>query len=422
MRVPSPTPTVPYGRLELIKLLGASGSSQAAGHLLTTVIAAQLMLSNGSAVEAACVLLANYLPSAALTAWIGPLIDRYGGRRRTLVALETTGAGFTVASVLAVVAGLSLPLLVLLLAARATTMAATRSGYVRWLKLISPRTQQAVRMKLFTLMVLCAQTVTGVVASLLLLASPEFLNLWLVAINLALYLMAAIGVAALSPLPSTTVTSPLAGVRSPQGTALMLRKIWAATPLRESFLMVVLSQAVFQGAGVGLVIMLPEVAGLGKPGTGMCQAAVGIGLLSGFVIVLACPSLFWSGRACRAVPCMSALAVGTVALLVTTLATGVPLLALSGLALMALAYEVLFLEHQAAFFQASPQHVVGRYQHLLASTGGLLMSLTCLGYAFLCQSWGLACGTLTLLAVAVATGAAITAALMRMRLAVADEE
>jgi hypothetical protein len=72
---------------------------------------------------------------------------------------------------------------------------------------------------------------------------------------------------------------------------------------------------------------------------------------------------------------------------------------------MTLAYEVLFIPHQAAFFAAAPPEKIGQFQNLLSSVGGLLMALTCLLFATLCEAAGPAGGTAAFLAVLGSTAA-----------------
>jgi hypothetical protein len=392
--IPIHSPARPKGAGELRKLLTAYGASQAAGHLLTTTLAATVLAEGHSAVLAALVLVINYLPSAFLTARLGPWIDRHGDRRRTLVAIEGTAAVLTVFSLLAAGGGLLVAMYVLL-AVRAAAMAAARGGYARWLKQISPVEVQGRRMKLFTLTFLGAQTLAGLLAGAVLLGPQATLPGRLLVLDLGLYALAAGGVLLLCPLTEARGGAKLAA--EPQGLSAMLGAIWATAALRESFTVVVLSQATFQAAALTLVTLLPAAVGLGPGGSGVCQAAMGVGFLVGFAVVFQRPGLFWSGRLSRPCPCLAAAGAGAAALLLAA-ASGVAAVAVAAFALMALAFELLFLEHQAGFFQASPRHVVGRYQHLLSALGGLCMSLTCLLHALLCELFGLAVGTAAFLA------------------------
>ena len=387
--------------LEPLKLFAAYGASQGAGHLLTTVFATTVYDQRSSAVLAGAVLGLNYLPSALLTSVIGPWVDGHGSRR-TLAGIEVGSLALTLLCVLVAAVSPSLPALFALLSLRAVLMATARSGYARWLKLISPPATQARRMKLFTLTFMSASTLAGLLAWAVLLGPPSGLFIRLGLAAALLHLAAVAGVGLLRKLPGAAPGARRAAVRS-DSLLSALRSIRESRPLRESCLAVIFSQATFQAGYLGLIVLLPVIGGLGPGGAGLCQFAGSVGLLGGFVIAFTRSRLIWAGGSARRLPCLAAAAVGAAALLAAVLAPAP--WSLGALAVMLLAYEVVFLPHQAAYFQASPPERTGQYQNLLSSVGGLLMALTCVLFAALCEAVGPAAGALAFLALLGAAGA-----------------
>ncbi|HEV7737935.1 MAG TPA: hypothetical protein VGO47_11265, partial [Chlamydiales bacterium] len=270
---------------EFKKLLLASFISQSGSHFMTLAIAFTVYaLSGGSMVKAALVMVFSYLPVIFLTKLAGSLIDRKLSVRMLLV-FEASAA------IVSVICGAlvyfdQFIVLLPLLCARCLLTFATRAALSRWIKLISSLGKQGVRLKIFLLGFFLATTVAGILAILTLGIDlrPAIVNV--VIIDVVTYLISMLVILSLKSLPETPVEIQKVEISgSQEAFSDTLGQILQQPVLKKTFLRVVLSQALFQGAYLALIAVIADHFDLGLKAGAFFQISASIGLIIAFVVL-----------------------------------------------------------------------------------------------------------------------------------------
>lgn len=357
-----------HKRGEFIKLLLAAFISQSGSHFLTLALSALVFAKTGSAIKASLIFVLSYLPSVFVSSTLGAWIDR-AISKRLLIGNEALSIFVSILCGACVYFELPIGVLCVTVGVRSLLLFTSRTAMTKWVKVISPDSLAASRIKLFFLSFFLSTVAAGVLASLFL----GKVSIWsIVAVDAATYCL---GIAVISLFQKLKIAHVLTDTRA-NNLAATIAEILASPLLKSSFIAVCFSQAIFQGAYSILVSFLPlRHFDIGLSGTGIFQVAASAGIIGGFFINWLRPS-FLRGSFLRLISC-TCLGIG--ALLLTTqtdLRLGV-----ASFFVLNLAYEAIWLFHSSAFFANSPTNNVARYQFTLASVSSLLMALSTLGYA-----------------------------------------
>lgn len=363
---------------EFVKLLLASFISQTGSHFLTIALSGYIFVTSQSIVKASLVFVLSYFPSILVSGilgnWIDKSISRWLLARNELLSIITSA-----------VCGLALfyrwPLVILCcaLALRSLLLFVARTGGIKWVKVITTPEKQTLRIKCFYLSFFLSTAVAGILAASVLSSSGIMA---VVIIDIATYLVSFLVDLSLEEIPQHEITSP------PNVSVIStLREIFQTDQIRNHFIGVCLSQAVFQGAYSVLVSFLPlHVFQKGLAAVGPFQFAASLGITLGFVVVSLWAGIF-SGHEGKG-PFKVMLAIGTGSLL--CIAT-VPVLPTSLFMFFSMnfAYECIWLFNNAEFFKKSPQESLGRFQFTLTATASFLMAVATLIYSSLIENYGL---------------------------------
>ena len=379
---------------EFKRILAASFISQSGSHFLTLALAAYVFVSSGSAIQSALVFVVSFLPSILVSAQLGDWIDRK--LSRLLMARNDL-----IATALSVLCGAciyyKMPLIVLcmVLGARSILTFTGRAAASKWIKLITPPEFQEKRNKLFFLSFFLSTALAGVLAGVI-LATGSIVTV--VAIDVLTYLLG-IGIVLTLRTQPEGVGSPVRSTEQVRPKLVdTLRCILQMPTVRTSFLLVCLSQALFQGAYSVLVSYLPiRHFALGVSSIGMFQLVTSIGLTAGFLLVWFLPHKINDENIERPVRALGISAVAVAAALLLSISHNLPL-ALFLFMLFNLAYECVWLHHSTKFYRASPKNYTARYQFTISACGAFFMSISTLGYSAAIEGLGLGLGIATILA------------------------
>lgn len=399
-------------RTEFCKLLFASFISQTGSHFLTLALSGFVLMNTGSAILSSLVFVFSFLPSVLvgpkLGQWVDQRISRYLIARNELFSI-----GSTLICGVFLHLNLSIYFLCAALALRSLLLFIGRSASLKWLKNISEPKEQADRIKFYYLVFFLSTAVSGLLAAKALVTVSIGT---IVLIDCASYVLALALYLSLSPLraPSSTVavnsTETFTSVRE------TLFEIFSSPALRASFLVVCISQAIFQGAYSSLVSLLPvRVYEIGAEGIGFFQIAASLGIIGGFLVNWFAPKFFsgTSGRASKKT--FLVVGFGVVSLTMCAVSSFV-LFSLIQFLLFNLAYESVWLHHNSDFFSKTPVEKVATYQFTLASTAAFAMSLFTLGYSALAETLGATQGTILMLFIGIALSTVALSWKNRLRL------
>ena len=389
---------------EFRKLLAASFISQSGSHFLTIALSAFILMHSKSVVLASLVFVFSFLPSVLVSPKLGHWVDNKVSRwliaRNELISIVAT-----ILCGLCIYLDLPVGVLCVILGFRSILLFIGRAAAIKWLKLITQPEIQAGRIKLFYLAFFLSTAVSGILAA----QALNHLSIWTVVIidsisylgGLSLYL----SLKQIKVQESSQQNGQF-GIGNAPTLVETLTTIFSLPALRTSFLVVCLSQAIFQGAYSVLVSYLPiKHFNVGASGLGWFQIAASIGITVGFLVNWFAPK-FLSERVtnfpframvasffamCALVLCVNASSV---------ISSLIPFLVLN------LAYECIWLHHNSEFFRGSPIHHAARYQFTLAAVAAFVMAITTLAYSFAIESLGLFQGVLLIMITSVIIAAA----------------
>jgi MFS family permease len=355
--------------------------------------------TSGQAVAVAALLLVGDFAPALLSPLAGAVGDRFD-RRRVMVACELVQGGTLVAMAAAVVAGAPLPVLLALVAARAV------AGQV-----FAPASRAAVPALVADRDLEAANAVVGFGANgaealgpLVAAALLPFTGVaGVLLVDAASFLVSALLLARLPPLPPAR--TPGAGEGSLLREARAgLSWICAARPVRIvvlGFCAVVAATAIDD---VALVVLATEELRAGESAVAALLAAVGIGLLAGYLLL---------ARGAPRVPTAVLLVVGFAVSSVGNLLTGLAWAVAVAFALQAvrgLGIAAIDVAHVTLLQRLVPDHLLGRVFGTLHGAIGVAAAVSYLGGGLLLDAIGApatfllagAAGAAATLAVAVA--------------------
>lgn len=379
-------------RATFLKLLCASFVSQSGSHFLTIALAGFVFSRSGSITSASLVFILSYLPAIFMGASIGQRVDLHLSRwllvRNDILAI-------VISALCGACIAFNLPqgLLCGLVALRSLLLFTTRSGGIKWIKLITPSAHQSVRIKFFYLSFFLSTAVAGILAATA-LRQPSVLVIIL--IDVGTYLLS---IVILLTLPDLIAILGGNGKAATVSTLNSLREIFSVPSLSSHFTAVCLSQSIFQGAYSVLVYYLPlNRFQLGFRGLGLFQIAASLGITLGFLILWLAPKLMAQHRSGISITFVTALGIG---LLNVLLSVNTPSVYSSVVYffLFNTAYECIWLCSSSEFVQLSPQDTIARFQFLLTACASCSMAGFTLFYAILIQLVGLQPGVVIMLLV-----------------------
>ena len=386
-----------HKRSEFQKLLAASFISQTGSHFLTLALVAFVLYSSGSPVQSALIFVVSFLPSILVSAGLGNWVDR--NISRWLIARnELLSIIATLLSGLSIALHMPLVLLCVILGFRSLLMFVSRAAATKWLKVITPPELQTNRIKLFYLGFFLSTAFSGILAGLVLSRA----SIWaIVGLDAASYLLGVAIIMTLKPLVQIQAPYPAAQVVPPPSLRQTLSTIFQMPAVRTSFLIVCLSQALFQGAYSALVSYLPiQLFKIGLGGVGSFQVAASIGITGGFVVNWLRGALLSEKKPTLPIRAMGLAAAAIFALLLSVMTTSLPI-SLGGFLVLNLAYECVWLHHSSEFFRAAPKSDAARYQFTLSACAAFLMSASTLAYSAGIQYFGTTIGVSVVLALGV---------------------
>ncbi len=382
---------------EFTKLLAASFISQTGSHFLTLAIAAFVLYTSGSPVQSALIFVVSFLPSILVSArlghWVDENISRWFIARNELISVVAT-----LLSGISIALHLPLVLLCMILGFRSLLMFIGRAAATKWLKVITPHELQANRIKLFYLSFFLSTAISGLLAGIVLSRS----SIWTVVyLDMASYFLSVAVWMTLQQLPALqTESSPSTKIPEPS-LRQTLSTIFAMPVMRTSFLIVCLSQAMFQGTYSVLVSFLPiQVFKLGLGGVGGFQLAASAGITGGFLINWLRNTALAEKQPTRPLRTIGIAAIASMALLFSVTASALSI-SLIGFFVVNLGYEWIWLHHNSDFFRTSPKAVAARYQFTLSACAAFLMATLTLTYSALVQYLGVSLATLIIILIGV---------------------
>lgn len=379
---------------EFIKLVLASFVSQSGSYFLTIAITAFILETTGSLTKASIVFALTYLPSAINSAKLGNFIDRKLSKE-LLIMNEVLSIFVTILCGIALYYQWSLVILCFFIALRAILTFVHKTGCLTWIKRISPPETQNSRVKLNSLGFFLSTAVAGIMVAYFL---KEISIPLIISIDIATYVISILTILFLNQLSQISVPEKIDRVSF----FATINNIAQVQMIKRSFVFVVISQAIFQGAYTTLVSYLPiSHFNIGTEGTGYFQLAASIGIILGFVLVWILPHLLMDNE--KGIPYRGLFAgfIGLVALGVITTTTSV-YQAIFMFYLMNFTYECIWLHHFAEFFRISPKHSIGQYAFVLGAFSSFVMSICVMGYAVAIDIFGLPLGVLSFLTILLA--------------------
>lgn len=388
-----------HNRKEFAKLLTASFISQTGSHFLTLAITAFVFASTGSVIKAALVFVFSYLPSVFVSASLGGWIDKHLSKgvlaSNELISILCSGACgaclYFKPPMLCLITALSL---------RSILLFVSKSAGTKWLKIISPPPLQSSRIKIFFLSFFLSTGVAGTMASVV-LAKGSMLGV--VVLDIATYIGSFLIILFLENVENAQAHSKILVEKPDLNLLAGFSQLFENETVRVHFVIICLTQAIFQGAYSVLVSYLPiHHFRIGVSGLGWFQIAASIGIIFGFAINWRVPSLLREEKGSKHVRLGLLLAIGALSLLACTKSS----LDLSLLAffLFNCAYECVWLFHSAAFFENSPTALAATLQFTLTSVASFLMALATLTYSIGIEYAGLQSATYGILAFGLIVG------------------
>lgn len=361
---------------EFLKLLIASFISQTGSYFLTLALSAFILMKTGSASLSALVFVLSYLPSIFVSGRLGHWIDRHVSKM-LLARNEILSITMTIFCGLCIKYELSIFLLCLGLGIRSIFVFIGRSAAIKWLKMSTTPSVQTKRIKVFYLGFFLSTAIAGILATLILKQVSIF---EIALIDSASYLVSFGIYLSLIPLKAEIqIEGETAGTT--ESLRKIIERIFSIPVVKTSFLLVCITQAVFQGAYSALVSYLPlKVHGTGLSGVGLFQLSASIGITLGFLI-----NWIWARAFSEKDPTFpkkSLLLSGVtiMALLVSVMGSSFTT-SIMAFFIMNLGYECIWLHHSSEFFRASPKSSVAKFQFTLASCAAFLMSVSTLTYS-----------------------------------------
>lgn len=369
-------------RRDFLIFLSASFISQSGTHFLTLALASYIFMKTGSPIQAATVFVFSYLPSALFGARVGSWIDREVSRT-FIVRNEIFSIVATVICALSVSQDLPIYLLCLILAGRSILGFTGRASSIKWLKMTTPSVQQAPRIKLINLSFFLSTAVSGALASFVLNRA----DIWGIAVIDAGTYLAAIALYLLLKDFKAEVAST-ERIATESSWLKTVQQIFENPKLRSAFVIVCLSQAIFQGAYSALVSYLPiRSFNLGYSGVGSFQLMASLGITLGFLVNWYAPKSLIETESFF--PSKSFMVL-LLSFLFLVCASSTPVLSQSLLAFlfMNFGYECIWLHQSSEFFKNCPEYRMAKFQFTLSSTAGFCMALFTLAYSVVLQYWG----------------------------------
>lgn len=369
-------------RSEFIKLQLASFISQIGSHFMTLSLSAYVYSLTHSPAKASIIFVLSYLPSVFVSSRFGQLIDQHLSKK-LLVCTETAGILTSILCGLLVGSGLQMLALGVVLSIRSMLLFSSRTSLQKWIRQISPVELLGSRVKLSFLAFFLSTAISGVMAGFVLAAG----SIWsIVVIDVATYI---IGISVLLFLNEDSIIiekeKPQIILPKQQRILAVLSAIFSDDGLRKPFLIVCISQAVFQGAYSVLVTYLPVSQHfLGQSGVGYFQLATSVGIILGFIVLWRRPMLYQAETGRHLLLLTWATAFSAIILSVNAGLAG----SLIGFCVFNLSYECLWLSSNTEFFQKSPQKRLAEYQFTLSSTASFMMAAATLAYAIAIQELG----------------------------------
>lgn len=391
-------------RSEFRKLLAASFVSQTGSHFLTLALSGFVLLNTGSAVLSSLVFVFSFLPSVLAGPKLGQWVDQHVSKY-LIARNELFSIGSTLLCGLFLHLNLPIYFLCAALALRSLLLFIGRSASTRWLKSISEPHEQSDRIKIYYLGFFLSTAVSGLLAAKALAA----ISIWaIVVIDCASYALALAFYLNLSPLSVSRSSTDLVSVEVTKSVRETLGEIFASPTLRVSFLIVCMSQAIFQGAYSSMVSFLPVRSfGIGAEGIGWFQIAASLGIIGGFLVNWFAPKFFETSTSRIPNRTLMVATLGIVSLVLCVGSSSIPL-SLIHFLVFNFAYESVWLHHNSDFFRVTPTNKMATYQFTLASTAAFMMSVFTLGYSALVETMGTVQGTLFMLLAGIALSATLS--------------
>lgn len=371
----------------LTQFLLAAFSIQCGNHFFSLALSAFILITTESVSSAALVMVFGFLPSAFFSNYLGQLIDRKFSKKFLYsVLLYSIIITIICGAIIKLDMGkLGLPILCLSLSVRCLISFMARSLLTKWLKLASEQALQAPRAKLFFLTFFLSTAFSGILASVVLIKMSIIL---IVMIEIILILVGA-GLIKTLPIPrlisaSTSATStPKNSISKNKHYFKTIRHIVTNTKIMRCFLLVIISQSVFQGAYSVLVAALPvKHFNLTISWVGAFQLAASLGIISGFLLCWLYPKF---------VSYKKSLLFGLLGLIALCILSHSHWLAGSLVLfyLLNFCYESIWLHNSSEYFATIPADEAGSFQFILFSFGSLLMGIFTYLYAIAIDHWGL---------------------------------
>ena len=377
---------------EFIKIVLASFASQSGSYFLTIAITAFVLESTGSLTKASIVFALTYLPSAINSAKLGSFLDRKLSKE-LLILNEILSIFATILCGIALYYQWNLAILCLFIALRAILTFIHKTGCLTWIKRISPPETQSSRFKLnSSLSFFLSTALAGVMAAYFLKEGSIFT---IISIDIGTYIISILIILFLNQLSPVSIPEKINNV----GFFATINTIYQTPMIKRSFIFVVTSQAIFQGAYTTLLTYLPiSHFHIGTEGSGYFQLAASTGIILGFTFVWSLPHFLKDNKGGVPYRGLFIGVIGLIALSVITTTTSV-YQAIVMFCLMNFAYECIWLHYFAEFFYESPKQFIGQYVFVLGAFSSFIMSICVMVYAIAIDIFGLPFGVLIFLTV-----------------------
>ncbi len=372
--------------------------SQVGSHFLTLTVASFVFVESKSAVLSSLVFVATFLPSIFFSAKLGSFADNTVSKKM-LIRIELFSILATCLTGAALILSAPMWFLCITLSLRALIGMFGRSLVNKWIKIISPPEIQAKRFKLYSFSYFLSTAISGILAGLILGNSGIGL---VVIIDIISFLLSAGIYFTLIDIqfhPKNEVKDSISVTNLST-----IKEIFAIPKIRNAFFFVVLSQALFQGAYSALVSFLPiNSFGTGVEGVGYFQVAASVGIIVGFLILWFIPTFLTDNNWRFPLRTYTFFLLGVLALVASVSSSSFSA-SIIFFGSMNLAYEAIWLHHNADFFRSSPRASSARFNFTLTAAASLMMSMTTLIYAISIESLGLTSGVLCVISLALVVG------------------
>lgn len=384
--------------IEFYKIFAASFISQSGSYFMTLSLAAATFVLTDSISGAAFVMVLSYLPAIFLSGKAGKQIDQKLSVKMLLFlelfsALTSVFCGFLLYYE-------QYLLLIIPLCFRSYLTFATRAAMSKWLKVISPKEKQGIRIKIFLLGFFLSTTVAGILAGIALKGDIHDGIFNVIIIDFVTYMISMLVIYSLYE--TKEIRDKIRGGtvninRIEAGIINSLKEIFQNSILKKTFIAVVVSQAVFQGAYQAFISIIPSQFGLDISGISGFQIAASIGLIIAFLLLWGIPNFLEEKG--KAIPLRTILTgigglIGIVSVVSFSNFTG----SILSFGILTFFYELIWLANRTSFFVEAPLNHVARYQFLLDAIAAIAMSLCTIGYAVFMEIIEFKIGSLLFLA------------------------